>query len=370
MNLNGTALNLLRIYATALVFLCHSTIIARESFGYEIKDFLFFRSFFLTPAWGGVWIFLTIGGFLAAYGFDIGKYSLDKAGIKNYYKGRIVKILIPTYIFISLSYIFNMHDSKVTFGTILQWLTCTFNGHNAGITYVGASWYVFILMWLYLLSPYLYKWMLIFEKKRKGKELKSYCKLSFLIFIVGILYRFSVTIIDHFNNHQLYYDWGYANVLCCLDIFFIGMIGERVLHFLPEIAERKIVKLRNLAVAMICLSTIVFMGEFKYLITVYHFLGAFSFSFSTLLLLVFYNLKISNKTNNSSRIVRFSSLLSANTFTFYLWHSLLLGYVANKIDVQNIHMHYFAMLTVGTMVTAYVAFLMTKMNNGIIKIFK
>ena len=184
--LNSTLLNILRVYATALVFFCHSTIIANECFGFELHGL---ERLINTPAWGGVWVFLAIGGFLAAYGFDQGKYSLDKNGIMTYYKGRIVKVLIPTYVFLSLMYIFNMQEAQVKWITILKWLTCTFQGGGAGIKYVGASWYVFILMWLYLLTPVLLKWLCLFEKKHKGRERMSYLRLLVLLCGIGVVFR-------------------------------------------------------------------------------------------------------------------------------------------------------------------------------------
>ena len=74
--LNSTVLNILRVYATALVFFCHSTIIAKECFEFKLHGLMRLLN---TPAWGGVWMFLAIGGFLAAYGFDQKKYTIDKS---------------------------------------------------------------------------------------------------------------------------------------------------------------------------------------------------------------------------------------------------------------------------------------------------
>lgn len=148
--LNSTSINVLKILATTLVFLCHSEIIAKECFNINFHGLWHLLN---TPAWGGVWIFLIISGFLACYGFDSGKYQISRKSILNYYKGRYIKILLPTYIFLSLAFIFNMQESNVQMDSIIRWLTCTFNGHGGGIKQVGASWYVFIVFWLYILSP-------------------------------------------------------------------------------------------------------------------------------------------------------------------------------------------------------------------------
>ena len=55
------------------------------------------------------------------------------------------------------------------------------------------------------------------------------------------------------------------------------------------------------------------------------------------------------------------------TFMFYLWHSGLLTEVANKLTIEDNTSHYWAMLSVGFIITSYVAYLMTKMNNGVIE---
>ena len=76
---NSTCINVLKILATAMVFFCHSWIVCYETFGYTIHGLY---RIFITPAWGGVWIFLVVGGYLAGYGFYGGKYSLDWGGAK------------------------------------------------------------------------------------------------------------------------------------------------------------------------------------------------------------------------------------------------------------------------------------------------
>ena len=55
------------------------------------------------------------------------------------------------------------------------------------------------------------------------------------------------------------------------------------------------------------------------------------------------------------------------TFMFYLWHSILLSKVANKLTIDNLNTHYFAMLALGFTVTACIAYLFTNMNNGVTK---
>jgi len=152
--ISSSTINILRVFATYLVFSCHAIIVSRDTFGLR-EDGI--NRLFGTPAWGGVWIFLVISGFLAAYGFESNKYNLSKRGILKYYKSRFAKVLLPTWIFISIIYIFLMDESHVSITTLVQWLTCTFNGKSTNLLGVGASWYVFVIMWLYFISPFVFK---------------------------------------------------------------------------------------------------------------------------------------------------------------------------------------------------------------------
>lgn len=362
LTLNSTALNILRVYATALVFFCHSTLIAKECFGLQLHGS---ERFINTPAWGGVWMFLTIGGLLAAHGFDQHKYTLDKCGILKYYKGRIVKVLIPTYIFLSLMYVFNMQESHISWITILEWLTCTFNGGGAGIKFVGASWYVFIIMWLYLVAPCVIKVMYKYEKKHEGKEFKSYIRFLLVLCLWGIIFRVIGSFLGHYIDHSIYYNWFYANVTGTFDLFLLGVIGKRMMSYLPVISDERIILIRRYAVFALLVTTLFFLGNVKYQSTIYHVLGPCLFSLSTIAVIIAFSYTSSYMKDLLT--LRFFNLIAPYTFMFYLWHSPLLAYVAEKIVIYNNHIHFISMLIIGGLVTAYISFLMTKMNNGIIK---
>lgn len=65
---NSNSINVLKVVATLMVYFCHSTIVYNETYFLTKSDYPWLN-LFDTPAWGGVWIFLVIGGCLAAYGF-------------------------------------------------------------------------------------------------------------------------------------------------------------------------------------------------------------------------------------------------------------------------------------------------------------
>ena len=303
LKLNTNIIDVLKVYATLMVFICHSTIIAHQEFGFELQGV--WRAL-NTPAWGGVWMFFTLGGFLAAYGFDQQKYTLDKTGIIRYYKGRFIKVLLPTWIFISLMYIAQMNEANVSFITIVQFLTCTFNGSGAGIKLVGASWYVFITMWLYLLAPWLYKGIMHLENRQKGQEIRSFIILLSLVCLVGLAYRF----IGYRLFRLDYYTWMYANVLGSIDLFIIGMIGCRLVHYLPTAINPQRLQFAKVTwiIVLIVISTI-FSGWiyelqidnalFSYLQSkvnkIYYYLGPYLFSLEAMLAVCLFSYNVENE---------------------------------------------------------------------------
>lgn len=368
--LNSTALNILRVFAAALVFFCHSTIVARDCFGLELSGL---SRLIITPAWGGVWIFLVTGGILAAYGFDSQKYLLNKDGIQKYYKSRIIKVLLPTWIFLSLGYIFKMEESYVSLTGFLRILTCTFNaGGGVGTIHikgVGASWYVFIIMWLYLLTPLLLKGLHRFEGRHQGHELKGYMRLIAVLCCVGVLYRFCGYLLWLQFDERVYYNWFYANVTGTVDLFAIGMIGERMMHYIPKISDDKIYKFRKLSLWAVLIVACLFLGNYKYQRVIYLFMAPSMFAISTIFMIMVFSYKSDTVKSRleGKRIAIICNALAPYAFMFYLWHSPLLGYVADKLKIEDLCIHYYAMLVIGGVVTAYVSYLMTTMNQGITK---
>ena len=262
-----------------------------------------------------------------------------------------------------------MKDASLTISEVLRYLTCTFNGSTeTGVARVGATWYVFIIMWLYLLVPVLLKGLELFEKKYEGKEYCSYLKLIAVLFVFGILYRVGGVFLWHRIGYGIYYNWFYANVTGTLDLFVIGMIGERIMNYLPEISDDKVRRYRKLAFWSVIIVACLFTGNYRGQRTLYLFLAPSLFALSTIFMIAIYSYKTDKVKSNlgNTPIGKVLNTLAPYAFMFYLWHSPLLGYVADKFEVANVGIHYIVMLVFGGVITAYVAYLMTKMNENVI----
>ncbi len=210
-------INILKCYAALIVFICHTYIVCKNAFHFEFTTS--WQFVLKTPAWAGVWVFMIVAGFLAADGFFHGRYELTKKGILAYYKNRLIKIIIPTWIMISLVYI--LADSQFVSGKIvLDYLTCMYRGEG-GASGVGATWYVFSIVWLYLLTPLFIFVIQRINNNSDNKE-KVYIFLFCIILILGIVYRVGGRKIG-----LTWYRWIYASPLGNIDLFFGGMIVKQ-----------------------------------------------------------------------------------------------------------------------------------------------
>ena len=345
-----------------LVFFCHSSIVEREFLGYQCP----LSAFLNTPAWGGVWIFFIISGLLASNGFDIGRYQIDRGGIKIYYIRRVSKVLVPTWIFLILVNIFNIRESNIQLIALLKMLTWTSNGSELGVRGTGATWFVFVLMWLYLLTPLFEKWLRSYEKRHEGDKSGAFIKLFFIVLAGGLTYR----IVGFFLKLDLY-NWLYANVLACLDLYLAGMIGSKIIRVFPKDHVNKRTFLLSLSwLAFLAMNAFFAWGPLLGIhFPIYHFYCYISpslYAVFVILLALLHSLE-GNITTKDSRMGKFCNIIAPYTFSFYLWHSNLLANVADTfVWIEDANMHYLAMLVVGFFVVSIVSFFMTKMNNAII----
>lgn len=142
------SLNGLRVLALVVTFVSHTYLFSGVfAEGGEIT-FLF-----AAPAWACMWVLFTLSGYLAGRGFASGKYPLTGDGVKKYYGGRLLKIWLPTVLFIFLTALLAYPD--FLFGDATLILRCLPLSWAAigGPDGIGATWFVFTIMWLYLLTP-------------------------------------------------------------------------------------------------------------------------------------------------------------------------------------------------------------------------
>lgn len=309
--------SILKVLACYLVYTCHVAINVNSAYGYDKSKT--WQILFRTPAWGGVWIFFIIGGFLFCNSFSSHKFVLSKQGLIHYYRGRFKSILLPTLVFISIAYIFNatsVNDFKSI--PLLKFLVCLYNGIG-GIPVIGLTWYVFTTMWLYLLAPALF---LIVSKirTRYHEKLKIDVILLLVVMIIGCLLR----VIFRLCNLD-WYSWIYTNPIANIDLFASGMLTYFILDDGFEFPNWGKVLSAILLVALIVANqSMYFYGEERgipFFITLYRYLYPSLYCLVIALVLISFGRLRTGK----NKVLHIIDAASNYTFAFYLWHAWVLS---------------------------------------------
>lgn len=84
----------LRIVATLMVFSLHSLLFMGKNYPMidVIRESVWTIVFYM-PAWGGVWIFFALSGYLSGIGFVYGRYDISLGGGKEILYSKIKKDL-------------------------------------------------------------------------------------------------------------------------------------------------------------------------------------------------------------------------------------------------------------------------------------
>lgn len=220
------AINFIRTVATVMVFNQHMQQIKSEVLVMMLKLHNPFGVLFRSCAWAGVWIFFILSGYLAGKGFECGRYTPDASGTGRYYKQRLLKTWLPAVIFVLAEMFFSHAKSlKGNWKLILRLFTFTFNG-GGGYSGMGHTWYIFILMWLYLFTPLM---ALLMKKLREASHRNKLLRdaptviLAFIV-IAGFAYR-SIALKSGLDWYNLVYTPPFGNT----DLYFSGMIFAYIL---------------------------------------------------------------------------------------------------------------------------------------------
>ena len=215
---SNSFLNLLRCIATMMVYILHTSIFTNSRGAYLFEKN--YMKIFQTLAWGGGWIFFILSGYLEGRGFSDERYAFDMKSICRYYSNKFFKVIVPTFSFLFLCCVL-IYPSYIKNNPIavFKFLTFSYNG-NPGANGIGATWYVFTLVPLYLLTPI----FAFIVRKATERKVSLICIFVALIFI-GFLYRyFGIKFgIDWYN---MVYTPFFSNI----DLFFGGICLNQIIN--------------------------------------------------------------------------------------------------------------------------------------------
>jgi peptidoglycan/LPS O-acetylase OafA/YrhL len=122
-------------------------LVTRTAFG-------FFRH---SSPWGGVWVFFTLSGYLMGKGFARGRYALNSAGVRSFYRNRLLRIA-PLYLAAVLLFATFLQPEVFlpqNWWQLAQVLVFDYRG-DVSFSVIGALWSVCTEVQFYLLAPFLF----------------------------------------------------------------------------------------------------------------------------------------------------------------------------------------------------------------------
>ena len=158
--------------------------------------------------------------------------------------------------------------------------------------------------------------------------------------------------------------------MCNVLLFIAGIIAFRMTFFLPQLSVRTISlfrKISDIGLLILILLCIEFGSLIPYGGFFYQYVWPSAYLILTCAILVAYSYKSGANNKRSPMFLTICNTIAPYTFSFYLWHSLMLMYVAAQLNIENDDLHFVMTIIIGAIVSSYIALLMTKMNNGIIK---
>lgn len=313
---------------------------------------------------GGVWIFLILGGYLNGCSFANGKYNLNKHGIFNFYKKRFFKTLLPTFFFIFVCWILSFPDFLFNNPSVLiQFITLSYRG-NPGVNGIGACWYVFTLIPLYLLTPLI---AVIFKKTKIEEDNKKLFFVFIALAITGLVCRNYIYLHD-----GSWYDDVYTKSLMNIDLYFGGFIVSYILRNIDwdkkayNIASNYIQLISKIVLILTILINSYIYNKISFSANPIWF-RIYGYCFETIYLIIcsFYFYahywpkytydKISTESiiKNPFRIIDCFAKIS---FEFYLFHSLVLDRISPYVPFVNGSLsHHFSLVLISFTISLILA---------------
>lgn len=318
--------NFIRSIAVICVFLLHISIFSGQlGFAYDRYTWPL-----KTPAWSAVWILFMLSGYLIGKGFFQGRYAFSVQGILQFYLKRLVKVGIPTWIFIFICCTV-MEPEFIYKNPRVIFMILTFTYYNIPPSNcIGATWYVSTLMHLYLIAPFI----CLIAVKITGRIKKHLVPKSLIsiitILILGFCYRYFLFKKGVDWSSEVYVPF-YAN----LDLYISGILLNCI-NFSKIVSLKRKYILNVCTKAGLCLGILLncyisYRAEFslnclfiyQYILPSVYLIGVGIYiKISEICLLPQKPINIQGIIKNPARLF---DLFSEISFEFYLVHSMILS---------------------------------------------
>ncbi len=297
---------------------------------------------FYAPAWIGVWTFFILSGYFIGKGFNSDKYKTNNIrDFVNFYIQRAIRIL-PIYFLIVFIDMFFVNTHMYFNGSETLRRVFTFTLRNPyGNAMIGTLWFISTIVQLYLVTPFVAKFILNPLKKCINDKNITYVILIAL-FIYGILYRNIL-----WFNHANWESDIYSNILGNIDLFFGGF-------FFSKITQNKtdnIIK-KYLRYISICIFFIIFLINFPIMKSIYYIDNYLqwvakilypSITFLSILLII-YAFDVKNNSNKQSlsiyNPIKWIEGLGIISFGIFVCHGQTIYNLAQIFSYENASVYY------------------------------
>lgn len=242
-------------------------------------------------------IFFTCNGlfFMLSGKFTFGNDSLSSKSFKTYYLEKIIKIIVPL-VFYSLIVFITKNILSDDIPDFVKYFKGLYQGNL-----VSSYWFLYTLMGIYLIAPFLHRMVSSLNKK----ELKILLLIIFLVQSISI-----------FSGNFIFTGW--------ISYFFLGYGIEIIIDSQPKI------------------KMIIFLGVFSLIISVtllrffnYYIPGIHDLSITMVLITSAVFLIIRDFSSHFKKINKFISSFSSNFLSVYLIHEIVLKIISKIIIIHS-----------------------------------
>jgi peptidoglycan/LPS O-acetylase OafA/YrhL len=209
-------LAILAVFATHVLLFCPSGVLSSLVIeGHNVSWVL------IGPAWGGVWVFFVLAGYLAGKGFAGGRYALTLSGCRRFWWNRFLRIGVPYYFAVFVVVILTAPQllNRSGWRTLAHMVTFTYYD-TATAAPLGQTWYVSTLVQLMVLAPLLALLLAPFLQRPRRAAL-----VVILVLLAGTLIRVAPLLLHPGTHIQDWWpSWMYVPIWANIDLFVAGYL--------------------------------------------------------------------------------------------------------------------------------------------------
>jgi peptidoglycan/LPS O-acetylase OafA/YrhL len=190
----------------------------RKFIGYQNYDFSWIL---FGHGYAAVLVFFCLSGYLMGKVFYSGKYTLDRTGVFNFWRNRILRIF-PLYYFsilILAVFVYTPILQIQNWGVLFRLCTFTYN-QSLPVEFSGSFWSLSTEVQFYLLVPLIYAGL----KNRLHSKKQVIFSFAAILLLICLLRLAFIVIFKTQENHDKYIQYIYTPLVTNIDVFMCGFL--------------------------------------------------------------------------------------------------------------------------------------------------